>query len=223
MHHVAHMSTSTGWPDACAEYLTARHPDQLAALPVVQGEAPARFTLAPLSVAALGFAAPASAAPDQNTVYLDTKDGRITIQLRPDLAPKHVQQLKTLTKRGFYNGVIFNRLVPGFVIQGGDRTGTGTGDPGYKIQDEPVTTPYKRGTVAMARTSAPNSQGSQFFIVLDDAAGPVLEQARTYAILGEVVEGMDVVDAIAKVKTARKGFHDDVPKESVVIEKIIRI
>ena len=87
--------------------------------------------------------------------------------------------------------------MPDFVIQGGDPNGDGTGGPGYTIPDEQVVGDYGRGVVAMARTSQPNSQGSQFFIVVDDAARPALEQYRTYVIFGEVVSGMDVVDQIA--------------------------
>jgi peptidyl-prolyl cis-trans isomerase B (cyclophilin B) len=103
-----------------------------------------------------------------------------------------------LAECGFYDGVVFHRLVPGFVIQGGDPDGTGTGGPGYAIADEPLVGNYRRGTVAMARIRAPDSQGSQFFFVLDDAAGPALTSAQfPYAILGEVTAGMDVVDAIA--------------------------
>ncbi len=87
--------------------------------------------------------------------------------------------------------------MPGFVIQGGDPTGSGSGGPGYEIQDEPVTATYGRGSVAMARTSQPNSVGSQFFIVLDDAARTALASANTYQIIGTVSTGMDAVDAIA--------------------------
>jgi cyclophilin family peptidyl-prolyl cis-trans isomerase len=92
--------------------------------------------------------------------------------------------------------------VPGFVIQGGDPTGTGTGGPGYTIKDEPVTTPYSRGTVAMARTPAPDSVGSQFFIVLDDGARAALESANTYQIIGAVTAGMETADAIAAAADA---------------------
>jgi cyclophilin family peptidyl-prolyl cis-trans isomerase len=125
-----------------------------------------------------------------------------------------------LAECGFYNGVIFHRLVPGFVIQGGDRTGTGTGDPGYKIQDEPVTAPYKRGTVAMARTSAPNSQGAQFFIVLSDSNS--LAQTNTYAIFGSVTTGMDVVDAIAAMPNTgspNNSAKDPVAMDTVTVSK----
>jgi cyclophilin family peptidyl-prolyl cis-trans isomerase len=95
----------------------------------------------------------------------------------------------------FYDGLTFHRVVADFVIQGGDPNGNGSGGPGYTIRDEPVTKPYKRGTVAMARSSQANSQGSQFFIVLSDTNQ--LAATNTYAIFGSVVTGMDAVDAIA--------------------------
>lgn len=132
---------------------------------------------------------------ETRTVTVQTRLGVIIIGIKADLAPLAAGNFVALAECGFYNGVVFHRLVPGFVIQGGDRQGTGRGDPGYTIKDEPVTTPYLRGTVAMARTSAPNSQGGQFFIVLNDRN--VLAQTNTYAIFGSVISGMDVVDAIA--------------------------
>ena len=155
-----------------------------------------------LSVAALGFAAPASAAPDQNTVYLDTKDGRITIQLRPDLAPKHAQQLKTLTKRGFYNGVVFHRVIDGFMAQTGDPTGTGMGKSDLpNIPAEFSKAPFKRGTVGMARSQDPNSANSQFFICFGDASF----LNNQYTVVGEVTSGMDVVDKIKKGASSQNG------------------
>jgi cyclophilin family peptidyl-prolyl cis-trans isomerase len=131
------------------------------------------------------------------TVTISTSQGTIAIKVDGSLSPNAAGNFVALAQCGFYNGVVFHRLVPGFVIQGGDPTGTGTGGPGYTIKDEPVKGEYKRGTVAMARSSQPNSQGSQFFIVLDDQAGPALESYRTYAIFGSVVTGMDTVDKIA--------------------------
>ena len=98
----------------------------------------------------------------------------MAITVDADLSPIAAGNFVALAGCGFYDGVVFHRVVPGFVIQGGDPTGTGTGGPGYEIQDEPVTATYGRGTVAMARTSAPNSVGSQFFVVLDDGAREAL-------------------------------------------------
>ncbi|TNC14164.1 peptidylprolyl isomerase [Methylobacterium terricola] len=155
-----------------------------------------------LSVAALSLNAPASAAPDQNTVYLDTKDGRITIQLRPDLAPKHVQQIKTLTKRGFYNGIVFHRVIDGFMAQTGDPTGTGMGKSDLpNIPAEFSKAPFKRGTVGMARSQDPNSANSQFFICFGDASF----LNNQYTVVGEVTSGMDVVDKIKKGSSAQNG------------------
>jgi cyclophilin family peptidyl-prolyl cis-trans isomerase len=160
----------------------------------------------PLAVLALvlGMAAPASAQTNdpQNTVFLDTKDGRVTIRLRPDLAPKHVEQIKALTKRGFYDGIVFHRVIGGFMAQTGDPTGTGTGKSDLpNLPAEFTQTQYKRGSVGMARSQAPDSANSQFFICFD-GCGPLTGQ---YTLFGEVVSGMDVVDKIKKGDQARNG------------------
>jgi cyclophilin family peptidyl-prolyl cis-trans isomerase len=149
----------------------------------------------------------ALAAGETRTVTITTDKGDITMKIEADLSPIATGNFVTLAECGYYDGVVFHRLVSGFVIQGGDgQFGrvpnvipelVGSGGPPYNIQDEPVTTKYQRGTVAMARSSQPNSVGSQFFIVLDDAAEPALASANTYQIIGEVTAGMDVVDAIA--------------------------
>jgi peptidyl-prolyl cis-trans isomerase B (cyclophilin B) len=137
-------------------------------------------------------------AGETRSVKIETAKGTITLGLEADLSPIAVGNFVALAECGFYDGVVFHRLVPGFVIQGGDPDGNGTGGPGYAIADEPLVGTYRRGTVAMARTAAPDSQGSQFFLVLDDAAETALASAEfPYAILGEVTAGMDVVDAIA--------------------------
>ena len=132
---------------------------------------------------------------------LTTAKGNIVIGIKGSLSPIAAGNFVALAGCGYYDGTVFHRtaaLQDGtpFVIQGGDPTGTGTGGPGYTIKDEPVTTKYHRGTVAMARTAQPNSVGSQFFIVLDDAARPPLESANTYQIIGEVTSGMETADAI---------------------------
>ena len=107
----------------------------------------------------------------QNTLYLDTKDGRVTILLRSDLAPKHVAQIEALTKRGFYNGLVFHRVIDGFMAQTGDPTGTGMGKSDLpNIPAEFTAEPFKRGTVGMARSQDPDSANSQFFICIADAA-----------------------------------------------------
>jgi len=144
---------------------------------------------------------------DARTVTITTDLGPIVMTLDPSLSPIAVANFVALAECGFYDGVVFHRVVPGFVIQGGDGEHgrspnvnpalVGTGGPGYEIADEPVVTAYGRGTVAMARSSQPNSVGSQFFIVLDDAAEPALSDANTYQIIGSVASGMEVADAIA--------------------------
>jgi len=146
--------------------------------------------------ASLAATAAVAAPPDpQNIIYLDTKDGRVTILLRPDLAPKHVAQIKTLTKRGFYDGVVFHRVIPGFMAQTGDPTGTGAGKSDLpNLPAEFTDTPFKRGTLGMARSQDPNSANSQFFICLADSS--FLD--GQYTVFGEVIAGMDVVDRIKK-------------------------
>ncbi|HYP57685.1 MAG TPA: peptidylprolyl isomerase, partial [Beijerinckia sp.] len=134
--------------------------------------------------------------------YLDTKDGRITIALRPDLAPKHVAQIKTLAKRGFYDGIVFHRVIEGFMAQTGDPTGTGMGKSDLpNIPAEFSAEPFKRGTVGMARSQDPDSANSQFFICFGDAAF----LNNKYTVIGQVVSGMDIVDKIKKGSKADNG------------------
>ena len=152
---------------------------------------------------------PALPAGETRTVTIKTDKGDIVIKVTADLSPIATGNFVALAQCGWYDGVVFHRIVPGFVIQGGDGQygrspnvdpqQVGTGGPPYTIQDEPVTAKYHRGTVAMARTSQPNSVGSQFFIVLDDAAAQSLAAKgyNNYQIIGEVTSGMDAVDAIA--------------------------
>jgi peptidyl-prolyl cis-trans isomerase B (cyclophilin B) len=128
-------------------------------------------------------------------LILDLKDGAVKIKLRPDLAPNHVERIKTLAGQGFYDGVVFHRVIPGFMAQSGDPTGTGMG--GSDLPDlKAEFSGYKhtRGTVSAARSQNPNSANSQFYICFDDA--PWLD--RQYSVWGEVVEGMDNVDKIKK-------------------------
>lgn len=157
---------------------------------------------------------PALGAGETRTVELTTSLGTITLKIEGDLSPIAAGNFVALASCGYYDGVVFHRVVPGFVIQGGDPTGTGRGGPGYTIQDEPVTTTYHRGTLAMARTPAANSQGSQFFIVLDDGAAGSLANANTYAIFGEVSAGMDTVDAIAAAADA------ELPSQPIAMTKV---
>jgi cyclophilin family peptidyl-prolyl cis-trans isomerase len=153
-------------------------------------------------------------ASETRTVTIETDKGAIAIKIEADLSPIAAGNFVALAACGYYDGVVFHRVVPGFVIQGGDPTGTGTGGPGYEIQDEPVTATYGRGTVAMARTTQPNSVGSQFFIVLDDAARSALASANTYQIIGTVSSGMDAVDSIASAADA------ELPSDPVVMTKV---
>jgi peptidylprolyl isomerase len=136
----------------------------------------------------------------ENTLILDLDTGPVTIRLRPDLAPGHVSHIKTLTREGFYDGVVFHRVIPGFMAQGGDPTGRGTGGSDKPdLKAEFSNAPHVRGVCSMARTSDPNSANSQFFIVFDDAR--FLD--GQYTVWGEVVEGMDNVDALPKGEPPR--------------------
>ena len=131
----------------------------------------------------------------ENTLILDLKTGPVTIALRPDLAPEHVARVKTLTRQGFYDGVAFHRVIPGFMAQTGDPTGTGSGGSELpNLKAEFSDHKHTRGTVSAARTANPNSANSQFYICFADA--PWLD--RQYSVWGEVTEGMDVVDKIKK-------------------------
>ena len=145
-------------------------------------------------------------------VVLATDRGDITMVLDPALAPVTVNNFVTQARAGFYDGLTFHRVVPGFVVQGGDPMGTGTGDGGYKFADEPVRAEYILGAVAMAN-AGPNTNGSQFFIVTTDAA-PWLDGKHT--VFGEVREGMDIVDALEGLPTDGR----DKPKESAGIESV---
>ncbi|MBX6374184.1 MAG: peptidylprolyl isomerase [Acetobacteraceae bacterium] len=140
----------------------------------------------------------ASAAENENRLRLELKDGVVMIELLPDLAPLHVERIKTLTRRGFYDGTPFHRVIEGFMAQGGDPTGTGTGGSDLPNLPAEFSPPSKarfvRGTCGMARTSDPNSANSQFFIMF--APAPYLD--GQYTIWGRVVSGMEVVDRIKR-------------------------
>jgi len=148
-----------------------------------------------LSLALLLFAINPLGAQDlENTLYLELKDGRVTIELKPDVAPKHVERIKELVRSEFYDGIVFHRVIDGFMAQTGDPTGTGTGGSGQKIPAEFNDTPFERGTVGMARSQDPNSGDSQFFICFVDT--PHLN--GQYTVWGQVTEGMEHVDAIKR-------------------------
>jgi len=136
----------------------------------------------------------------ENTLLFTLDSGEVKIRLRPDLAPKHVERIKELSREGFYDGVVFHRVIDGFMAQGGDPTGTGTrGSDKPDLPAEFSAEPHVRGVCSMARTNNPNSANSQFFICLADAT--FLD--RQYTVWGEVIEGMDNVDAIPKGEPPR--------------------
>jgi peptidylprolyl isomerase len=136
----------------------------------------------------------AMAADPENTLYLDLSYGRVVIELRPDLAPKHVARIKELVRKGFYNGLKFHRVIDGFMAQTGDPDGRGTGGSGVKLPAEFSREPFVRGTLGMARTNDPNSADSQFFIMF--APGSFLD--GKYTVWGKVTSGMEFVDKIKK-------------------------
>jgi peptidylprolyl isomerase len=159
----------------------------------------AAFALAVLAVLPLPAAAQApGSAPaldPQNTVYMDIAAGRVVIKLRPDLAPNHVARVKELIKRHFYDGTPFHRVIPGFMAQGGDPTGTGSGGSDLPdLKAEFTKTPFVRGVIGAARTDNPNSANSQFYIMFDRADW----LDGKYTVWGEVVQGMEFVDKIKK-------------------------
>ena len=137
----------------------------------------------------------------ENTLVIETTKGRVVVALRPDLAPGHVERIKTLARQGFYDGVVFHRVIDGFMAQTGDPTGTGTG--GSKLPDlkaEFSAEPHVRGACSMARSGQPNSANSQFFICFDDAR--FLD--KQYTVWGKVTEGMENVDKIKRGEPVRE-------------------
>lgn len=151
-------------------------------------------------------------------VTFETNQGTIKAELFPDVAPNTVNNFISLVKHGFYDGLIFHRVIPGFMIQGGDPQGTGMGGPGYSIKGEFIMNNFnnellhKRGVLSMARSQSPNSAGSQFFIMVDDA--PHLN--AQYASFGQVIEGMEAVD---KIVAAQRDYNDR-PLENQIMEKV---
>jgi peptidylprolyl isomerase len=165
-------------------------------------------------------AAPTVSALSGKHVRLETTMGNITIALDPDM-PITAGNFETLVQKGYYNGVIFHRVIDGFMIQGGDPTGTGRGGPGYTIQDE-FTSHNKngRGAVAMANTGQPNSGGSQFFInLVDNSALQGNTFDNNYPVFGNVIDGMNVVDAIGKVQTGTNNR----PLQNVTIIRAVMV
>ena len=161
------------------------------------------------------YAQPQDQKIDANKTYtatIETTEGTITAELYPKIAPQTVNAFVFLAREGFYEGVIFHRVIPGFMIQGGDPTGTGTGGPGYKLKAEFNDLKHDKGVLSMARTNDPNSAGSQFFVM--HGTSPHLD--GQYTVFGKVIEGLDVIDKIANVETGAA----DRPVKPVVIKSI---
>ena len=146
-----------------------------------------------------------SAADLENTLYLDVPSGRVVIELRPDLAPNHVARIKELARQGFYDGIVFHRVIDGFMAQTGDPRGDGTGGSGKKLKAEFSKEKHVRGTASMARAQSPDSADSQFFICFKPA--PYLD--GKYTVWGKVISGMEHVDAIKKGDAADNGSVSD--------------
>ncbi len=158
--------------------------------------------------AAVATATQAAEPDPENTIYMELKSGRVVIRMLPDVAPGHVARIKELTRQGFYDGVVFHRVIEGFMAQTGDPTGTGRGGSGQNLKAEFSKTPHLRGTVSMARAQSPDSADSQFFIVFETA--PHLN--GQYTVWGQVISGMEHVDAIKKGPAGRNGAVEDPDK-----------
>jgi len=144
----------------------------------------------------------------ENTLYMDLPAGRVVIKMWPEVAPNHVARIKELVRKGFYDGLTFHRVIPGFMAQTGDPQGDGTGGSGQKLEAEFSKLPHTRGMVSMARAADPNSADSQFFICLDSA--PHLD--GKYTIWGQVIDGMQYVDEIKKGSEYNNGKVSDPTK-----------
>jgi peptidylprolyl isomerase len=166
------------------------------------------FAALAMLAAALLATTDAKALDPENTLYMDLEYGRVVIEMRPDIAPKHVARIKQLVRQGFYDGLAFHRVIAGFMAQGGDPKGDGTGGSGVNLPAEFSNTPHERGTVSMARAADPNSADSQFFICL----------ARTshldgkYTVWGKVVDGMPFVGKIKRGASENNGAVDNPDK-----------
>ncbi|MEA2528747.1 MAG: hypothetical protein QOG89_391 [Thermomicrobiales bacterium] len=151
------------------------------------------------------------------TATLTTNKGAFEVEFFPEDAPKTVNSFVCLAKAGYYENTPFHRILAGFVIQGGDPTGTGGGGPGYKFENEPIKKTYELGTLAMANAGA-NTNGSQFFVIVGDAGRQLPKQ---YTIFGKVISGMDVVNTIAQTRTkANERGEESVPLEPIVLQKV---
>ena len=157
----------------------------------------------------------AEAAGDpENTLVMELAGGRVVIEMLPELAPGHVARIKELTRQGFYDGIVFHRVMDGFMAQTGDPTGTGRGGSGQNIAAEFSSEPFVRGVVGMARSQSPDSADSQFFIVFDDAQF----LNGKYTVWGRVTEGLEAVDAIKKAPPGRQSGEVDDPDKIVSLK-----
>ena len=168
------------------------------------------FFLFTILVGGLAMNESANAATPENTLLLELKDGMVVIEMRPDLAPKHVIRIKQLVRENFYDGLTFHRVIGGFMAQGGDPEGNGTGGSGQNIPAEFSEEPHVRGTLSMARAQNPNSADSQFFIVF--ARSSFLD--GQYSVWGKVIEGMEFV---GKIKRGDKGNNGSVEDPDMII------
>ena len=166
----------------------------------------------------IGLIMTASAAQAQtdpeNTLIMEIVHGKVVIEMLPQVAPKHVDRIRALVREGFYDGVVFHRVMEGFMAQTGDPTGTGRGGSGQNIDAEFSTEPFIRGTIGMARAQSPNSADSQFFICFDDASF----LNGQYTVWGRVVEGMEAVDQIKKAPAGRQSGMVDNPDKIITLK-----
>ena len=165
-------------------------------------------TVAAAAVAGMMAGSGAQAAGPEDTLVLELRSGEVIIEMRPDLAPNHVARIKELTRQGFYDGLVFHRVIDGFMAQTGDPRGDGTGGSGQNSDAEFTQAPFERGTVGMARSQNPNSGDSQWFIMFERSS----HLDGQYTVWGQVVEGMEHVDRIKKGISAMNGVVQDPDK-----------
>ena len=164
-------------------------------------------------IMAIGSETAGAAGDPENTLVMELAQGQVLIEMLPELAPQHVARIKELTRQGFYDGIVFHRVMDGFMAQTGDPTGTGSGGSGQNIPAEFSSEPFVRGVVGMARSQSPDSGDSQFFIMFADGSS----LNGQYTVWGRVVEGMEAVDGIKKAPRGRQSGEVDDP------DKIVRM
>lgn len=178
-----------------------------------------KSTIAALFAASVLAVAPSLADDKKDVVHLDLKGGKVEITLRPDLAPNHVERFKKLVNEGFYDGVVFHRVIPNFMAQSGDPTGTGTGGSKYPdLKAEFSNEPFVRGVLGAARSRSPDSANSQFFIMF----APATHLNGQYTVFGSVTKGMEVIDSIKKGSASNNGAvtnPDKIIKAEVAVDE----